>query len=102
MKVCLASGVLVTDELGSWLHNREAATALFTLAPTRYERGSILASDTHFPALQALRTPCTTTQGLPAPLRASQRAHGAFSSRPRSRFSVSVNCDPEMSQKNTT
>ena len=42
MKVYLAPMVLVVDEFGIWPHDRESATAFFTLVSARYERGSII------------------------------------------------------------
>ena len=42
MKVYLAPKVLVVDEFGIWPHDRESATAFFTLESARYERGSII------------------------------------------------------------
>ena len=42
MKVYLAPRVLVVDEFGIWPHDRESATAFFTLVSARYERGSII------------------------------------------------------------
>jgi len=42
MKVYLAPKVLVVDEFGIWPYDRESATAFFTLASARYERGSII------------------------------------------------------------
>ena len=42
MKAYLAPRVLVVDEFGIWPHDRESATAFFTLESARYERGSII------------------------------------------------------------
>ena len=42
LRVYLAPKVLVVDEFGIWLYDREAATAFFTLVSARYERGSII------------------------------------------------------------
>ena len=42
LRVYLAPKVLVVDEFGIWPHDRDAATAFFTLVSARYERGSII------------------------------------------------------------
>ena len=42
MRVYLAPKVLIIDEFGVWPYDRMAATALFSLISTRYERGSII------------------------------------------------------------
>ena len=42
MKVYLAPRVLVVDEFGIWPHDRESATAFFTLESARYGRGIII------------------------------------------------------------
>ncbi len=42
MKVYLAPKVLIVDEFGIWLYDRESATAFFTLVSACYERGSII------------------------------------------------------------
>ena len=42
MRVYLSPRVLVVDESGIWPHEREAATAFFTLVSARYERGNII------------------------------------------------------------
>jgi len=42
MRVYLAPKVLIIDEFGVWPYDRTAATALFSLISTRYERGSII------------------------------------------------------------
>ena len=42
MRVYLAPKVLIVDEFGLWLYDRESATAFFTLVSARYERGSII------------------------------------------------------------
>lgn len=41
-RVYLAPKVLVLDECGIWPYDRDSATAFFTLASARYERGSII------------------------------------------------------------
>lgn len=41
-RVYLAPKVLIVDEFGVWPFDRVGATALFTLASARYERGSII------------------------------------------------------------
>ena len=49
MTVCLAPKVLIVDEFGIWPHDRDSATAFFTLVSARYGRGSIiLTSDKGF------------------------------------------------------
>ena len=42
LRIYLAPKVLVVDEFGIWPHDRDAATAFFTLVSARYERGSII------------------------------------------------------------
>ena len=42
MRVYLSPKVLLVDEFGIWPHDRESATAFFTLESARYERGSII------------------------------------------------------------
>ena len=42
MRVYLSPKVLLVDEFGIWPHDRESATAFFTLVSARYERGSII------------------------------------------------------------
>ena len=42
MRVYLAPRVLIIDEFGVWPYDRLAATALFSLISSRYERGSII------------------------------------------------------------
>jgi len=42
MRVYLAPRVLIIDEFGVWPYDRMAATALFSLISSRYERGSII------------------------------------------------------------
>jgi DNA replication protein DnaC len=38
----LSPKVLIIDEFGIWPYDRQAATALFSLVSSRYERGSII------------------------------------------------------------
>ena len=42
MRVYVAPKLLAIDEFGVWSDDRLAATALFSLNSTRYERGSII------------------------------------------------------------
>jgi DNA replication protein DnaC len=42
MRVYLTPKVLIIDEFGIWPYDRQAATALFSLVSSRYERGSII------------------------------------------------------------
>ena len=42
LRVYLAPKVLIIDEFGVWPYDRLAATALFTLISSRYERGSVI------------------------------------------------------------
>lgn len=42
MRVYLAPKVLIIDEFGVWPYDRLAATALFSLISSRYERGSVI------------------------------------------------------------
>jgi DNA replication protein DnaC len=42
LRIYLAPKILIIDEFGVWPYDRLAATALFTLISSRYERGSII------------------------------------------------------------
>ena len=44
VRVYLAPKVPIVDEFGIWPHDRDAATAFFTLVSARYEPGSVIAS----------------------------------------------------------
>ena len=73
MKVYLAPKVLVVDEFGIWSHDRESATAFFTLVSASYERGSvILTSNKGFGEWGELLGDTVISLGCPGPAAAPQ------------------------------